>query len=150
MKHTIASVLTAEQMMSDSGKDYNESIWVEKVKNFLKHDDVTFYKVDRDDVYAYDRYFVSYKLFCGLRLFNVFSYSSSLSNGGFTPVSISGVIINEKGEVEFLEPNKVSIFTTDMYTRDGEKCRYNNSEAAKLVMIEKSEKFNTIWTKLSI
>lgn len=150
MKHTIASVLTAEQMMSDSGKDYNPSIWVENINRFLKYGDVKFYKVDRDDVYGYDRYFVSYRLPNGLRLFNNFGYSSMLSNTGFTSMSISDIIINDNNEVVVLDSNKRSIYTIDMYTKDGEKCRYNNSNDAIKLMTDKSNKYGTIWTKLAI
>jgi hypothetical protein len=79
-----ALILTTEHIRSCDGRTYNPSIWDRNIDRMLNdYKDVVFYKVNKDNVYGYDRYFVEYTLPDGLRLFGRFEYSSSITSGGF-------------------------------------------------------------------
>lgn len=144
--------MTAEQVKADSEREYNPQIWERKVDSYNKFQDVEFYKVERDDIYSYDRFFVVYTLPEGLRLLSNFSYSSSLTNGGFYQAFISNVDmeIDEDGEIvscKMLEPNNVYIKIRKIRLADGEEGVMNTTDAARSIMIKHSKLINQIWTK---
>ena len=79
-----AKILSVEEIRQCDGRNYNPQVWERNINRMLdNYKDVVFYKVDKDDLYSYDRYFVEYTLHEGLRLFGDFSYSSSMTSGGF-------------------------------------------------------------------
>ena len=72
----IAKILTADEIRQSEGRNYNPQVWDSNIDRMLNsYKDVVFYKVDKDNLYSYDRYFVEYTLDEGLRLFGRFSYS---------------------------------------------------------------------------
>jgi hypothetical protein len=91
-----ATIITTEDLRNCDERNYNPQIWERNINNMTaNYKDVVFYHVPRCNVYDYDRYFVEYTLPEGLRLFDSFGYSSSLTNGGFyrldkTPISSDG------------------------------------------------------------
>jgi hypothetical protein len=79
-----AKILSVDEIRNCDGRNYNPTVWENNINRMLdRYKDVVFYKVDRDKVYQYDRYFVEYTLQEGLRLFGSFGYSSSMTSGGF-------------------------------------------------------------------
>jgi hypothetical protein len=101
-----AHILTADEIRNSDGRDYNPQVWNSNIKRMLDtYSDVIFYKVNKDNTYTYDRYFVEYTLDDGLRLFTKFSYSSSITNGGFfrldkSPVTKDGFTYNDMDEIK--------------------------------------------------
>jgi hypothetical protein len=91
-----ATIITTEDLRNCDERNYNPQIWERNINSMTaNYKDVVFYHVPRCGVYDYDRYFVEYTLPEGLRLFDSFGYSSSLTNGGFyrldkTPISSDG------------------------------------------------------------
>lgn len=79
--------LTTEQMLNHENKEYNPRVWANEVNRYAELG-ATFYMAKKDEVWGYDRFFVSYKI-DGLFLFKSFSaYSPCLTNNGFTRVLI--------------------------------------------------------------
>lgn len=79
-----ATIISTEDLRNCEGRNYNPQVWNSNIDRMLKgYKDVVFYLVPKGDGYDYDRYFVEYTLPEGLRLFSDFSYSSSMTNGGF-------------------------------------------------------------------
>ena len=79
-----ATIISTEDLRNCDGRNYNPQVWNSNIDRMLKgYKDVVFYLVPKGDGYTYDRYFVEYTLPEGLRLFSDFSYSSSMTNGGF-------------------------------------------------------------------
>lgn len=79
-----ATIISTEDLRNCDGRNYNPQVWNSNIDRMLKgYKDVVFYLVPKGDGYDYDRYFVEYTLPEGLRLFSDFSYSSSMTNGGF-------------------------------------------------------------------
>ena len=147
-----AIMMTAEQVKADSAREYNQQVWEQNVNRYSKYDDVQFYKVCRDEVYAYDRFFVVYTLPEGLRLLGDFGYSSSLTNGGFFMAFIStmDVLVDDNGDIveyKMLEPNNVYIKTSKVRVSDGEYATLATNPAARKFMTQRSKSFNQIWTK---
>lgn len=147
---TIATILTAEQIKNDSGRNYNPTIWEQNVERYSKYNDVQFIKVEKGNGYEYERYYVAYTLADGLRLLNTFGYSSCLSNGGFAMAHLHNFTIDSNNNVQMLPENQVFIFTSEFQTSDGKKCRLNNSPEARQKMIADSVKYGQIFTKESI
>jgi hypothetical protein len=144
--------MTAEQVKADSAREYNASIWEQNVNRYSNYDDVQFYKVSKDDVYAYDRFYVVYTLPEGLRLLADFGYSSSLTSGGFYKVLISDmhIVVDDNGDIvsyNTLEDGNVYIKTYKVRFSDGQESAMNNSTQARKIMIEHSKNINQIWTK---
>lgn len=89
--------LTTEEILNNDVKLYNESEWKAIIARYSKHEGVQFFMSPKNDIYAYDRFFAVYKINEGLILLNNVSYSSSLSNAGFTRAIISENEITFKG-----------------------------------------------------
>jgi hypothetical protein len=141
-----ATILSTAQMRADSGKEYNESVWNQNIDRMLKFKDVTFFKVEKGNGFDYDQYFVHYQLPEGLKLLSSFSYSSSLTSGGFQMAVISTFSItwDESGKptvIQFKE-NEVEITGQNF---NGEWL--NNTKEAREFMIDKSKRFGTVYTK---
>jgi len=99
-----AQILTTEQIIKSQGRDYNPSIWDEKINRHLKYKDVIFYVSPKsEDGFDYDRYFVEYTLDEGLRLFKSFGYSESLTSGGFFRLDKEFVSIDGKTMLDVVE-----------------------------------------------
>jgi hypothetical protein len=80
----IAQILTTDEIRSCEGREYNPQTWETNIDRMVdNYKDVVFYHVAKGDGYDYDRYFVEYTLPEGLRLFGSFSYSNSITSGGF-------------------------------------------------------------------
>lgn len=80
----IAQILTTDEIRSCEGREYNPQSWETNIDRMVdNYKDVVFYHVAKGNGYDYDRYFVEYTLPEGLRLFGSFSYSNSITSGGF-------------------------------------------------------------------
>jgi hypothetical protein len=144
--------MTAEQVKADSKREYNPQIWEQKVDSYGKYENVQFFKISKDDIYSYDRFFVVYTLPEGLRLLSDFGYSSSLTNGGFYPAFISTleIILDDNGDIaeyKMLEDGHVYIKINKIITSEGENVAMNNTPAARKYMIERTKSYGQIWTK---
>ena len=141
--------LTPEQIKKDEGREYNPQVWERNVESYiLKYKDVQFYKVNKGNGYEYCRYFVVYTLPEGLRLLNTFSYSSSITNGGFQEALITDF------DIDTMKPypnNEVDIrgFRYKTKNESGElvDAWLNNSTEARNFMIEQCKKIGSIFTK---
>lgn len=147
-----AQRLTIEQVKNDSIREYNPTEWNKVVDRHLKHLNVEFFKVAKDDIFQYDRFFVKYTLLTGLTLFNSLSYSSMLSDSGFQEVFINEFSF-ENNVVEFYPENEVLIKFLPMKRKIEEtgevvNVMLNNSIEARKYMIKASQRIGAIWTKL--
>ena len=80
----IAQILTTDEIRNCEGREYNPQTWETNIDRMVdNYKDVVFYHVAKGNGYDYDRYFVEYTLPEGLRLFGSFSYSNSITSGGF-------------------------------------------------------------------
>lgn len=137
MVHAIK--LSNEQVKNDSIREYNPREWDKVVERYSNYSNVEFFKVEKNDVYGYDRFFVKYETSDGMIYFKSLSYSSSLTNGGFQAICISTFDVQK---LEMLPENVVQIFGVNSW--------FNNSDAAKQHMKKCSLNFKTIWSKESI
>jgi hypothetical protein len=81
--------ITHAEMLNHPAKAYNQSEWEKRVKWRIANPDVQFYVAERDELYSYDRFYVTYRLPEGLLILSEFSpYSSSLTNNGFKRATI--------------------------------------------------------------
>ena len=148
---TKAIRMNAEQVKNDSIREYNPQSWIQIVDRYSKYQNVEFYKIEKNDIYAYDRFFVVYTLNDGLRLLNTLSYSSSITNGGFYQVFINEfeVTFNEKNEptIKYFDNNEVYINIKKLTFSNGEEGALSNNSNARTFMIEQSNKWNQIWSK---
>jgi len=150
----LAKLMTADEVKSDDMKEYNEREWIKVVDRYLTYKDVQFYKVDRDEVFSYDRFFVVYTIPEGLRLMASMGYSSSLSSGGFAMVDMTNIEIYDTDDadpknwvIKHLPDGYVHIIIRKFNSPNGEQVRLNNSREARKFMIEGSTKYGTIYTK---
>lgn len=150
----LAKLMTADEVKADEMKEYNEREWVKIVDRYLKYKDVQFYKVDRDEVFSYDRFFVVYTLPEGLRLLTRLSYSSMLSSSGFAMANITNLELyntedaDPKNWVIRHFPDGIYQITTRGFNdADGKEVFLNTSRQARAWMIERSVKYGTIYTK---
>ena len=146
--------MTADEVKADDMKAYNEREWIKVVDRYLTYKDVQFYKVDRCQVYSYDRFFVVYTIPEGLRLMGALSYSSCIHNGGFAMVNISTIEIYNTEDadpnnwvIKHLPEGYVNIMTQLFNSPEGKQVRLNTSREARDWMIERSVKYGTIYTK---
>jgi hypothetical protein len=131
--------LSNEQVKNDSIREYNPTEWTKVVNRYSKFSNVEFFKVEKNDVYQYDRFFVKYELNDGMIFFNSLDYSSSLTNGGFHSICISSFDVQK---LEMMPENTVQIFGVNNWI--------NNSDAAFEHMKSCSLKYQTVWSKLGI
>jgi hypothetical protein len=131
--------LSNEQVKNDSIREYNPTEWIKVVNRYSKFSNVEFFKVEKNDVYEYDRFFVKYELNDGMIFFNSLDYSSSLSNGGFQTICISSFDVQK---MEMLPENVVQIFGANNWI--------NNSDAAFEHMKSCSLKYQSVWSKIGI
>lgn len=143
-----ANRLTVDQLRTDSERNFNPQLWERRINDVLQFSDVQFYKVDKGNGYDYDRFFVSYTLPEGLRVFSEFGYSTSLIKSGFQEVVISDFIVSTEGEVkiEQLPENVVNITTLKARFADGTEGLIDNTDGARQMMAERSEKYGSVWT----
>jgi hypothetical protein len=144
--------MSAEQMKNDPKSEYNPQEWYRSVDGYSKYGDVQFYKVERDETYGYDRFYVVYTLHEGLRLLNEFGYGGSLTSHGFTRVTIEDTII------DFSTPNEpvltrlpegvYSIEKMGFYdiNGDGSEQRISNNPQGRRWMADRSQLDGTIFT----
>ena len=148
-----ATKITAEQLKNDEAREYNPQVWESKVDSYSKYNDVQFYKVEKGNGYDYCRYFVVYTLSEGLRLLNTFSYSSSITNGGFQEAIITEAsyeIVDGKLITTEFPKGEVEIKGRKFKDEYGKECWLNTSEEARRWMIERTNKFGSIFTKQGI
>lgn len=164
----IAKILTADEIRNSDGRNYNPQVWDNNIDRMLDmYKDVVFYKVDKDNLYSYDRYFVEYTLDEGLRLFGRFDYSSSMTSGGFyrldkLPVNKDGMTyadlleLSEQGEKEEVKrlireiqnSNMVEISYGEFQdVNTGEMVMIGTSKEARDWMTERSIKYGLTFTK---
>ena len=136
---TTAIKLSSEQVKNDSIREYNPREWDKVVNRYSQFSNVEFFKVEKNNLYGYDRFFVKYELTDGMIYFNSLCYSSSLTNGGFQAICISTFDVQK---LEMLPENVVQIFGVNSW--------FNNSKEARAHMRNCSLKFQTIWSKESI
>jgi hypothetical protein len=147
--------MTAEQVKQDNAREYNPSTWEANVDRYSKYKDVQFYKVEKGNGYDYSRFFVVYTLDEGVRLMNTFSYSSSITNGGFYRALISDCEVykddNNELEVVVLTDDNVLISTEKLFCKDADgkmqETALNTSIEARYYMTEQSKKYGSVWTK---
>jgi hypothetical protein len=160
-----AQILTADEIRNSDGRNYNPQVWESNIKRMLdKYSNVIFYKVDKDTYYTYDRYFVEYTLYDGLRLFTKFSYSSSMTNGGFfrldkSPVTKDGFTYNDMDEIKkhsdihriFNELMNPSVFDIEygkfQELSTGEEVMINTTKEAREWMTSRSIEYGITFTK---
>lgn len=146
-----ATKMTAEQLKNDNAREYNPSIWVKNIDSYSKYSDVNFFKVCKGNGYDYDRFFVSYTLPEGLRLFATFGYSASITNGGFQEVFINSFDIEA---MKVYENNEVHITPFRYKTKDDNgnlvDSWLNTSKEARDWMTDRSNRFGSIFTKEGI
>ena len=150
----LAKLMTANAVKADDMKEYNEREWIKIVDRYLTYKDVQFYKVDRCQVYSYDRFFVVYTLPEGLRLMASMGYGSCLSSGGFAMVDMTTIELSNTDDadpknwvIKHLPDGYVHIIIRKFNSPNGEQVRLNNSREARRFMIEGSTKYGTIYTK---
>ena len=87
MKNTQTSVLpqSFEQMINNlDAAAYNPTIWADAVNRVSKYENCQFHLSPKNDIWQYDRFFVSYTI-NGINLFKTFDpFCSCLSSNGFT------------------------------------------------------------------
>lgn len=160
-----ATILTTEQIRNCEGREYNPQIWDKNIDSMMKYTDVVFYHVAKGDGYDYDRYFVEYTLPEGLRLLKSFSYSSTLTNGGFyrldklevtedgrthsdlVKLAESGQIEECKQLVEQLATTKSFILSMGKFQLNGEQVLIGTNQQARNWMVERSTKYGIAFTK---
>lgn len=148
MKNTIhATRITAEQLKAEPTREYNPTEWERTVNRYLKFKNVEFFKADKGEGFEYDRYYVIYTLPEGLRLMGEVSYSSSLTNGGFRMATVCEFILKPDSTVEMLPSGAVQIMFTDMQC-EGKPVRIGTTPEARQWMIERSERYGAVYTKL--
>lgn len=144
--------MTAEQVKADSAREYNQKVWERNVDSYAKYENVEFFKVCKNKIFDYDRFFVVYTLPEGLRLLGNFGYSSMLHNGGFYQAFISSmdIDIDENGDIlscKMLEDNNVYIKIHKIRFSDGQEGVIDTTRTARNFMTEHSKKYGQIWTK---
>lgn len=77
--------ITSEQIRS-MGRDYNPSEWDKTIDRYLRYSDVKFYVVANDEVYGYERYFVTYTTDEGIKFLKSVSYGGMLSSTGLVEI----------------------------------------------------------------
>lgn len=162
-----ATIITTEDLRNCDGRNYNPQVWNSQIDRMLKgYKDVVFYVVPKGDGYSYDRYFVEYTLPEGLRLFTSFSYSSSMTNGGFYrldkfPTNAEGLSYGdltnmiEEGNIEGAKalmkdldtPTHFDIVYGQFCDPDGEPCMIGTTKQARAWMTERSVKYGVTFTK---
>jgi hypothetical protein len=148
-----AILMTAEQVKADPKREYNQQVWENKIDSISTYGDVQFYKVPKDDVKGYDSFYAVYTIPEGIRLFNEVGYSSSLTNTGFTRVTIDDMIFDWSGEkpiIEKLPAGEFRIEKMGFYdiNGDGSEHRIANNPAGRKWMAEKSLEHGTIFTNI--
>lgn len=148
-----AILMTAEQVKSDSYREYNPQVWEEKINRISTYGDVQFYKVPKDEFKGYDSFYAVYTIPEGIRLFKAVGYSSSLTNAGFTRVTIEDTLFDWSGEtpvIENLPEGEFRIEKMGFYdvNGDGSEHRIANSPAGRKWMAEKSREHGTIFTNI--
>jgi hypothetical protein len=127
-------------------------VWEQNVDRYSKYGDVQFYKVERDETYGYDRFYVVYTLPEGLRLLNDFGYGGSITSNGFTRVMIDDCIIDvtdlENPIFTKLPEGVYSIEKMRFFDMDGDgsECRIANTPEGRRWMAERSQLHGTIFT----
>ncbi len=142
--------LTEKEIKNDSIRDYNPSIWLQRIDSYKKFEDVEFYKIEKGNGYDYDRFFVSYTLPQGLRIFDKLSYSVSITNGGFDEVFIFTYDFQNN---RYLKDNEVLISINKVRCKlDGkiEMVSINNTKEAVDYMTNQSKAYKAVWTKIGI
>lgn len=162
-----AVILTTDEIRNSSGRNYNPQEWDNMIDRMItRYEDVIFYKAEEDEAYAYDRYFVEYTLPEGLRLFKSFSYSSSITNGGFYRLDkfkytedgkkmsdVMDLVKENKHDeamelMDVLEDSKFLELSYGKFTDgDGNLVVVGNSKEAIDWMTERSKKHGVTFTK---
>lgn len=143
-----ATILTPAQMKQEEKREYNPSSWNANIERMLKYENVTFYKVQKGNGFDYDRYYVSYTLPEGLKLFSYFDYSSSITNGGFQEAIILTSSYSIKDGVLDIVDFEEGVVEIKGRTYDGKWL--NNSKEAREWMIKRSEDLGCYFTKEGI
>lgn len=86
--------ITKEDILNADCKDYNPAEWIKTIDRYSKYKDLQFYK-EIEGPFSYERFFATYQLPEGLKLFKSVSYSGSLSNAGFKQI-----VIRPDGQVQ--------------------------------------------------
>lgn len=93
---------TIEEMLNDTDNaSYNPATWKERVLAYAKYKNVQFYIRPKDQVFSYDRFYVSYEIPEGLYLFGQWSaFHSCIHNGGFKRIIIieDEIVVNAFGK----------------------------------------------------
>ena len=164
-RKTTMRMISESDVRNSDNKEYNEAVWNERITSLAKYDNVLWFVAEAGGGYDYDRYFVEYTLPEGLRLFSSFSYSSSLSSGGFSWLTRDPMLedgrtffdVLKLGEMKKIEEGKelmdaledATLFivgTRRFRGSDGDECCYNNTPAARREMVAKS-KLGMVFTK---
>ena len=162
----IAQILTPDQIRSCEGREYNPQTWETMVDRMLtKYGNPVFYQVEPSLGYDYTRYFVEYTLPEGLRLFDSFSYSGGITNGGFYKLGKvevtkdgktyldamdmleSGNIDEAKTMMAELDESKHVKLTYQKFMCEGEMVMMGTSKEARAWMTKRSQEYDMTFTK---
>ena len=79
--------ISEQEIRNAKCRGYNPSAWDATIDRFLKYQDCQFY-IEVDGPYEYERFFATYQIPEGMRLFKSVSYTSVMSNSGFCRIEI--------------------------------------------------------------
>jgi hypothetical protein len=142
--------MTPEAIRHDEARDYNPREWDKVIDRYLAYNNAQFFKINRDDVFSYDRFYVVYTLDNGMKVMNSVSYSSSLTNGGF----LEAFIFEFDENFNFYDNGRVEISTRLMSFRDEDgnekQGTISNNKKGIEYMVKMSQVCGAIWTKQTI
>ena len=79
--------ISEQEIRNAKCRGYNPSAWDATIDRFLGYQDCQFY-IEVDGPYEYERFFATYQILEGMRLFKSVAYSSVISNAGFCRIEI--------------------------------------------------------------
>jgi hypothetical protein len=127
--------MTAQEIKTSEGREYNAREWNRIIDRLSKYENVRFFQVAPGNGYSYYRYFASYTVPEGLNFFGSVSYSSCLSSNGF-----SLIMIEPTGN-----PNEVAIFN-HLFIINGKEVWAANTPSNRKALVHKSKEYGAILT----
>ena len=139
--------MTADEIRKDKAREYNPREWDKVIDRFQSYRDTEFFKIQKVDVYGYDRFYAVYTLSDGMRFMNSVGYSSSLTNGGFA----EAFIFEFDEDFKFYDNGRVEISTRKVTFRDDDGTErlgmISGTPQGLEYMTRMSVNLGAIWTK---
>lgn len=120
--------LTIDEMLNHPAKEYNPKIWKDNIALYAKGE-YQFYVIPANEIYSYDRFFVTYQIEAGIIFFSAFGYGLGLNNNGFIKVRIEN-----------------NILTKEQIEVNGQKGTLKNDKAGRRWMATQSKNYGTIFS----